>query len=40
MNAPSEINAAALKASTAEKHTPMMQQYLRAILVLRIFQGL
>ncbi|MEW6761071.1 MAG: DNA mismatch repair protein MutS [Pseudomonadota bacterium] len=29
MNAPSEINAAALKASTAEKHTPMMQQYLR-----------
>ena len=29
MNAPSEINAAALKSSAAEKVTPMMQQYLR-----------
>jgi len=29
MNAPSEINAAAVKNSPAEKVTPMMQQYLR-----------
>ena len=29
MNAPTEINAAALKHSATEKHTPMMQQYLR-----------
>ncbi|MCA1245294.1 DNA mismatch repair protein MutS [Massilia sp. MS-15] len=29
MNAPNEINAAALKTSPAEKVTPMMQQYLR-----------
>jgi DNA mismatch repair protein MutS len=30
MNVPHEINAAASKAlATAEKHTPMMQQYLR-----------
>lgn len=27
MNAPSEINAAAIKASAAEKHTPMMRQF-------------
>ena len=29
MNAPNEINAAALKTSPAEKVTPMMAQYLR-----------
>ncbi len=29
MNAPSEINAAALKSAATEKLTPMMQQYLR-----------
>lgn len=29
MNAPTEINAAALKHGATEKHTPMMQQYLR-----------
>jgi DNA mismatch repair protein MutS len=29
MNVPREINAAAAKAIAAEKHTPMMQQYLR-----------
>ncbi|MDF2490864.1 MAG: mutS, partial [Pseudomonas sp.] len=27
--APKEINAAAIKNSATEKHTPMMQQYLR-----------
>jgi len=27
---PKEINAAAAKSSAADKHTPMMQQYLRA----------
>ncbi|WP_267876241.1 hypothetical protein [Massilia violaceinigra] len=27
---PSEINAAAVKNGPTEKHTPMMQQYLRA----------
>ena len=29
MNAPNEINAAALKTGTTEKVTPMMAQYLR-----------
>lgn len=33
---PIEINAAAAKSSATEKHTPMMQQYLRATFLPRL----